>query len=256
MWRVFKANMPTTAQIANEAISTVITPERDNAAYIKANYDALVRDLERTAYDIYLAAQERAFTAAVADHFSPLFPDTAAEADAIRIFGSQFEELDSFWLSLTNSRKSRAGTTFETILRTLFKKLNYPFDEQEVINGKPDFLLPGREHFNRNAMDCIIFTAKRTLRERWRQIVTEGTRGLGFFLATIDEKVTTNQIAEIRGHRIYLVYPQAIIDEIHRYQGEPNIINFSTFFQNYLDPAMRRWLQQGTIDSLGDAQIT
>lgn len=46
-----------------------------------------------------------------------------------------------------------------------------------------------------NAPDATIFTIKGTLRERWRQIVTEGTRGLGFFLATIDEGMKESQRA-------------------------------------------------------------
>jgi len=158
-----------------------------------------------------------------------------------------FTELDRFFLSLTQSRRTRAGSAFEIILRTLFKRLNYPFYEQQVINGKPDFLMPGKSHFDSNPMDCIIFTAKRTLRERWRQIVTEGTRGLGFYLSTIDESISTNQLDEMRNHRIYLVIPISIKEKVVQYRSAHNVITFEEFFRYHLDPAVTRWTERGII---------
>ena len=121
------------------------------------------------------------------------------------------------------------------------KQLNYPFDEQQVINGKPDFLMPSRAHYDRNPMDCIIFTAKRSLRERWRQIVTEGTRGLGFYLATIDEDISTAQLVEMMNHRIYIVVPSGVKNRVEVYTDAQNVITFEEFFKHHLDPAINRW---------------
>jgi hypothetical protein len=94
-------------------------------------------------------------------------------------------------------------------------------------------------------MDCIIFTVKRTLRERWRQIVTEGTRGYLFFLATIDEKISSKQLQEIQSHRIYVVVPERIKNET--YSAHSNVISFETFFEQHVDPAMRRWQKNKVI---------
>jgi hypothetical protein len=93
-------------------------------------------------------------------------------------------------------------------------------------------------------MDCIIFTIKRTLRERWRQIVTEGTRGLGFFLATIDEAVGKNDLDAMRVSRVYLVVPKQLKQNIEAYADALNVITFEDFFKLYLDPAMVRWKSQ------------
>ena len=131
------------------------------------------------------------------------------------------------------------------IHNSLFKILSYPFDEQVVINGKPDFLMPSAEHYRKNPMDCIIFTAKRTLRERWRQIVTEGTRGLGFYLATIDPKVTGSQLKEMLDHRIYIVCPESIREK--HYADKVNVLSFSKFFKDHLDPKMESWKRNGII---------
>jgi hypothetical protein len=135
--------------------------------------------------------------------------------------------------------------SFESIHNALFKSLSYPFDEQIVINGKPDFLMPSAAHYRVNPMDCVIFTSKRTLRERWRQIVTEGTRGLGFYLATIDDAVTSVQLQEMLRHRIYIVCPERLKNK--QYLEAVNVISFRQFFEDHLDPTMTRWRKNGVI---------
>ena len=70
-------------------------------------------------------------------------------------------------MSIFQSRKSRAGKAFEYTIRELFSRLSYPFSEQVKIDGaKPDFVMPSENYFIRKPLDSIIFTAKRTLRER------------------------------------------------------------------------------------------
>ncbi len=96
-------------------------------------------------------------------------------------------------------------------------------------------------------MDAIIFTVKRTLRERWRQIVTEGTRGMGFFLATIDEAITPRDLKDMLASRIYLVVPTRIKAVRDDYANAPNVITFENFFVYHLDPAIVRWRAAGVI---------
>jgi hypothetical protein len=165
----------------------------------------------------------------------------------VRVLGENFYALDRFFLGLTQGRRPRAGAAFELVIRRLFVALNYPFTSQAVINGQPDFILPSVEHFRKNAMDAIIFTVKRTLRERWRQIVTEWTRGMGFFLATIDEAVTPRDLKDMLASRIYLVVPSRIKALRKDYTDAPNVITFENFFAYHLDPALVRWKAAGVI---------
>jgi len=99
----------------------------------------------------------------------------------------------------------------------------------------------------KNAQDAIVFTAKRTLRERWRQIVTEGAKGLGFFLATIDEKVSEAQIKEMKGARIQLVVPSQLKESVKQYTSAANVITFEDFLEDHLDTKMTKWKKQGDI---------
>ncbi|SRR5258708_8520568 len=214
---------------------------------IKENFDNLLEETEKEAYKVYLG-----FEKSYGEEVFKVFVEQLIQSGEISelnqlgtILGQYFRVFDKFYLSLAQSRKSRAGHSFENIHNALFKELGYPFDEQRVINGKPDFILPSYAHFKANPIDCIIFTAKRTLRERWRQITTEGTRGLGFFLATIDDALTSTQLTEMHHNRIYIVCPENI--KTAKYGDKVNVLSFKEFFLDHLDPAMERWRRNGII---------
>jgi hypothetical protein len=107
--------------------------------------------------------------------------------------------------------------------------------------------MPSEEHFHRHAADCIIFTAKRTLRERWRQIVTEGSKSARFFLATMDTKKTEAELSAMRERNISLVISGKLLSAIRHYENAPNVISFEDFFEDHLDPAVLRWRKQRVI---------
>ena len=202
---------------------------------------------EKLAYTIYLRKEEE-YGKRVLKAFSLnlIGEDQIENAEGLgEILGGSFRTFDRFFLSLAQSRKSRAGKGFEDIHNALFSRLGYPFTAQAVINGKPDFIMPSVDYYRKNPMDSIIFTAKRTLRERWRQIVTEGTRGLGFYLATIDTSVSAEQLSEMMRHRIYMVIPENLKTE--NYNGFENVISFREFFRDHLDPRMDIWRRKGVV---------
>jgi hypothetical protein len=227
--------------IVEEARNIITNKYGYSTEEIKNKFDNLLEETEKEAYRLYLK-YEKEYGKKV---FDMLIDELKKQGriknieDVGGAVGDSFNLLDRFFLSISQSRKTRAGKAFEKIHNTLFKALDYPFDEQVVINGKPDFLMPSATHYKVNPMDCIIFTAKRTLRERWRQIVTEGTRGLGFYLATIDRDVSSNQLVEMLNHRIYLVCPASIKKEL--YSDKINVLNFTQFFKDHLDPKVKSW---------------
>lgn len=247
LFEIFKKRVLSPKGVIEKAIAEKLVPPNDTPEYIKSSFSDLVEQLQWDAYQIYLGEEKRAGTEAIKDYIKERLPASSSVDDVIEVVGSVFGDLDRFFLSLTQSRRPRAGMAFEVILKTLFRQLNYPFDEQETINGQPDFLMPHRKHFDVNPIDCIIFTVKRSLRERWRQIVTEGTRGLGFYLATIDEKLSEVQLDEMLKHRIHLVIPERIIQGNEIYSEAPNVISFEEFFTHHLDPAIHRWQTKGVI---------
>lgn len=227
-------------EIVDEAIQRIRKKYNYGTDDIKKNFDDLLDECEKEAHRVYLKSEEDFGRKAFVEFVAYLAHDAKGNAEALgKALGDHFKVMDRFFLSLAQARKSRAGKTFEEIHNTLFKNLSYPFTEQAVINGKPDFIMPSVEHYKANPLECVVFTAKRTLRERWRQIVTEGTRGIGFYLATIDDNVSENQLHEMMQHRIFLVVPRSLKEA--KYAGAENVLSFSTFFEDHLDPKVKIW---------------
>jgi hypothetical protein len=236
----FHSNIPRGIEIVNRAIDVKLAGRKP--AWIKQNFSVLVESIQVEAYRIYVRAEKKAAALAFKQVFTPLARRKGKPADVIELIYENFYAIDKLFLSLTNGRRSRAGSALEVIIRHLFQKLKYPFTSQPaIIEGKPDFVLPSIAHFETQAMDAIIFTVKRSLRERWRQIVTEGTHGLGFFLGTIDKKIAKGDLTSMNKARIYLVVPKNVKVCRPDYKLAANVITFEDFFKFHLDPAMRRW---------------
>jgi hypothetical protein len=238
--------IPTGRMIFDDALAAALGNRVDDIDWIKKNFSGLVENVQSRAYELYLAAERPAAAAAFRKVFGDLLPAGAQPKDVFDAVENNFWALDKFFLGLTQGRRPRAGKAFENVIKALFDKLEYPYTPQPVINGQPDFLLPSKEHYDKNAMDCVIFTVKRTLRERWRQIISEGTRGHSFYLATIDIKVAKRDLPEMLANRIYLVLPEAI--RAKYYPDTVNAISFEDFFLNHLDLSMQRWRSKKVIE--------
>jgi hypothetical protein len=241
----FNDQIPRGTEIAKQAVNNAV--QGHNSKWIKRNFSLLVERVQVNAYRRYLSAELTIGGEVLSRVFLQLAGKNAEPQQAMSLLARYFYSLDRFFLGLTQGRRPRAGKVFELLIRELFVRLEYPFSSQPIINGQPDFVLPSIDYFRANAPDCVILTIKRTLRERWRQIVTEGSRGLGFFLATIDEEIGAKDLGEMLSARIKLVVPTRIKNVRKEYVKAPNVITFENFFRNYLDPAMRRWKCDGII---------
>jgi len=257
MKRPSKSGMPSPEEMAGKA--RVLVAEKwsarklrfEDSACLKLHFDEAIADLLEAEYGLFLTEERKIKSAQIQAVFESLFKgkSSVTREELNRCIEQNFSRIDSMFLSFAQSRKSRAGGSFENHVRFLLRALDYPFDEQQVINGKPDFLLPGVALYRKQPGDCVLLTIKRKLRERWRQIVTEGVKASGFFLATIDNDISKSTLHEMSGHKIYLVIPEAIIQDNALYRATSNVLSFSRFFKLYVDPAMVRWHEMGHLKS-------
>jgi hypothetical protein len=216
-----------------------------SAAELKKNFSRAVSELQIEAYNRYLKCEKDVAAGAIQSVFRDLVLPARDNLHALAIIAQRFGALDKFALSLTQSRRSRAGAAFETIVSALFLKLGYPYTAQANIRGStPDYVLPSIGWYHRYPSDSIILTLKRTLRERWRQIVTESGSGT-FYLATIDEALSGPGLDQMRERNITVVLPADL--KRKRYSQHLNVISFEDFFEDHLDPAMARWQRKGAI---------
>ncbi len=239
-----RGEIPSADRLVLQAIDAKIGLRNDFVSYIRENFSSLVEELQLDAYDLYLTSERRSAAKSIRNHIAGKIGQKGTAEDALQMIEDSFGELDKFFLSLTQSRRARAGAAFQDIMTIMLAKLGYPFAAQPVLDdSKPDYVMPSREWYTKYASDCIILTLKRTLRERWRQVPTEGNSGSTFFLATIDEKVPPAELAKMKDLNVRMVVPARIKAE--KYAGSPSVISFEYFFEHFLDPAMKRWKADG-----------
>lgn len=219
--------MPSSENLASDACDRLLA--NLSSEELKESFSGLLTALHDQIYDDYLAAQK-----------------AVAEEVLASSFGSgalDFDQLDAFFLSLGQSRKSRAGKVFEIILEELLAdRLGFPMDSQVTIEGaKPDFVMPSGGHFEEHPLDCILLTAKRTLRERWRQVVTEANKTYSYFLATLDDQISESQLTQAQNHKIWVVTTLANKTSISHYNSAKNVLSFEQFIYNHLEPSVDRW---------------
>jgi len=218
-------------------------------AYLKAHCDEILDELVVLEFELFKVEEQRVNSGSLWEVFQNDLPKSKhfTKRQIEILIKGKFNDLRDFYKSISQSRVSRAGGSLQNHIAFILDSLHYPFEMQKIINGKPDFILPNANLYYKTPGECILVTAKRTLRERWRQIITEGFKSPQYFLITIDEKQTANNLREMAQHRIYLVVPQRIKQNKPAYKSAGNVISLGALLRDYLDPAMLRWRQAGII---------
>lgn len=186
--------------------------------------DAVMRISRDIEYSIYKQAERRFRAAQVARLL------LHGGGDPVGNLVRAFSELDSIFLSAAQTRKSRAGLSFEHHVGRLFKDGRIRHEAQAVFGGRrPDFVLPDVKELNIKG-DAVIVSLKTTLRERWKQLALEKPLG-AIFLATVDDRVSGEAINEMEKNSISLIVPEALKKAKESvYAGFDNVITFRQFF--------------------------
>lgn len=155
-------------------------------------------------------------------------------------------------LSNTQSRRSRAGKTFESIIYKFYEVFEYEFVSQKKI-GKETFkekglgkmvdsLLPNINAFEQRRDKVIIGTMKTTLRERWQEVVEEVSRtGLPkIYLLTVDEDISESKANQMGKHNIVLVVLKSVKNDI-KLRSYRNIISFEEYFMEEIPEILNYW---------------
>ena len=154
-------------------------------------------------------------------------------------------------LSTTNSRRSRAGQTFEAIVEFIIQDVyGYPYDNQSKLGNKfyqksglgkiVDGIIPNKEAYFENRSKCMVITMKTTLRERWQEVVEElnRTNVPHIHLLTLDTGLTTSTLDTMKQHNITVVSYAEIAGG---FQGYKNIVGFNDFFKKEITYALSYW---------------
>lgn len=120
---------------------------------------------------------------------------------ASKIFVEFGELVQNFEKHLGNMRKARGGKGFEEMVLRLLKFIDIECESppKKIAEklGRIDIIIPSTEVALKTPDRAFFLTCKRTLRERWRQEVSQAQLNWRIYLLTIDENVSINQAEEI-----------------------------------------------------------
>lgn len=136
-------------------------------------------------------------------------------ADGADVNGADVDGFLSFSLSVQNRRKARAGQALENHLEAVFlaQGIRYARGAETENRNKPDFLFPGQAEYRDPAFSSARLTmlgAKSTLKDRWRQVLSEAVRIEEKHLLTLEPGISENQTNEMQAKKLQLVVPQRL----------------------------------------------
>jgi hypothetical protein len=129
--------------------------------------------------------------------------------------GADVDGFLGFSLSVQNRRKSRAGQALESHLEAVFvaHSLRFARGAETENRNKPDFLFPGQDEYRDPLFPTARLTmlgSKSTLKDRWRQVLSEAQRIDEKHLLTLEPSISENQTDEMQAKRLQLVLPEAL----------------------------------------------
>lgn len=162
-----------------------------NKDIIFDNPDQFLNDLIYIEFELYKALERKLYL------------------NAIR----EIDDLDEFIFianSILNRRKARAGKSLENHIEYILNSWGIEFSSQCIIENhrKPDFIFPSIECYNDKTFDTdklTILACKTTLKERWSQILKEGTRVNTRYLCSNQGDIANNTIDSLNREHVILV---------------------------------------------------
>ncbi|MDW8016147.1 MAG: type II restriction endonuclease [Bacteroidia bacterium] len=113
-----------------------------------------------------------------------------------------------------NMRKARGGALFQANIQYLLRSerisCETPTGNIASALGRIDLVVPSMEIAQSHPDKAYFITCKRTLRERWKQEVPQGTANRRFYLITLDDSISASKAEEIRKMNLIVYVPSSI----------------------------------------------
>lgn len=205
------------AELARQCYNMV---ERIDASTIRKAPDKTILGWLDSEYTLFKALEDKIYY--------PIYSQPFTNCQALIDFAN----------SILNRRKSRAGHSLELHLGAIFDSLNIEYEAQVITEGKkrPDFIFPSGKAYHSLTFptDKLVFlAAKRTCKDRWRQVINEADRIKHKYLFTLQEGVSSNQLREMKSENVSLVIPKMHLKYFPReFQTD---IHTLEYFVSFLD---------------------
>jgi hypothetical protein len=150
--------------------------------------------------------------------------------------GNDVDQFISYSLSVQNRRKSRAGYSFENHLSWIFDSHDIHYTRGAITerNNKPDFIFPGSNFYNLqsfNPENLTMLGVKTSVKDRWRQVLSEADRIDRKHLITLQMSISENQTDEMIAQKLQLVIPRSIFSTYTESQ-QSQLISLTDFIEH------------------------
>jgi hypothetical protein len=200
--------IPEVDVILRETIES-LNLDKTPAKEISENFNRLIKDVELTAFKIYREYETRAFEKLIElwinnrrEWISKILREK--EEEGIKSILIEFvKPLREMEFRAGQMRKARGGITFQHAVKVLLNLAGVPCEEphKETKNilKRIDLVSPDAKTAKETPDKAIFIATKRTLRERWKQVVPEQMKGARLYLVTLNGELPEEKAEEIRG---------------------------------------------------------
>jgi hypothetical protein len=133
---------------------------------------------------------------------------------------------------ITQARKSRAGRALENHVEYLLNEAAIPFEMRKVVDGtRPDIIIPGKAAYDDArypAGKLVMVGVKTTCKDRWRQVTKEAPRVPVKHILTLQEGISSKQLAEMKQAGVTLVVPKPLHKKYPK-QRDITLLDLETF---------------------------
>lgn len=229
----FDVDIPPGPQIIGEAMEKIrkSDPEMLEPEFVRTRFSDSVEKVFATTYDTYKEYEENRLDA-LANKIFLEERDNMTKGEGLEAFKRAVSKATSMEKSLSQSRVSRAGKSFETIVQELLAIVGIRSEHITQGNKKAnlrriDLVVPDKKTAIETPDKAHFLSLKTSLRERWREVVEEQTQGQRTHLLTLlQREILSNATAKkITDHGIILYVPDRVKDD--RFSDEKRIRRLS-----------------------------
>jgi len=226
--------IPSTTEIIHESMEQIRrdSPEMLEPSFIKSQFSDALEKVFSVTYETYKRYEKSVIDSFAEEKFLSGWSSSADREEALEMFRTGVTEAIKLEKSLSQSRLSRAGSSFETIVQELLNIIGIPServtrgDKRSGLN-RIDLVIPDRKMAVTSPDRTHFLSLKTSLRDRWRRRLFLHDQSQMIHLLTIlQNEVLSDRVAQnIVDRKIFLYVPDRVKDD--RFAGEPRIRKLS-----------------------------
>lgn len=134
---------------------------------------------------------------------------------------------------ITQARMARAGRALENHVEYILTEAGISFEMRREVDGtRPDVILPNKADYDDPhypVHKLVMIGVKTTCKDRWRQVTKEAPRIPVKHILTLQESITTKQLAQMKQANVTLIVPKALHKKYPKERGGVTILDLESF---------------------------